>query len=226
MAITLHKNIIQGSEEWHAIRCGILTASEMKLIITPTLKSASNDKEKTHLFELAAQRVNKYVEPSYISDSMLRGHDDEIQARILYSQNFSEVEEVGFITNDSLGFTIGYSPDGLVGDDGLIECKSRCQKYQFETIIKNEVPSEYVLQLQTGLLVSGRKWIDYVSYCAGMPMFVKRVYPDDAIISAIKEAADAFEARISAALKTYQNWIFDQKILIETERTQEEEMMT
>jgi hypothetical protein len=225
MAITLHKNIIQGSEEWHAIRCGILTASEMKLIITPTLKAASNDKEKTHLFELAAQRVNKYVEPSYISDSMLRGHDDEIQARILYSQNFAEVEEVGFITNNNLGFTIGYSPDGLVGDDGLIECKSRCQKYQFETIIKQEVPSEYVLQLQTGLLVSGRKWIDYVSYCAGMPMFVKRVYPDDAIISAIKEASDAFEARISAALKTYENWVFDQKILIETERTQEEEMM-
>src|SRR3546814_6407235 len=71
-------DLIQGSEEWLQARCGLLTASEMKLIVTPTLKAANNDKTRTHLYELLAQRVTGYVEPHYISDDMLRGMDDEI----------------------------------------------------------------------------------------------------------------------------------------------------
>ena len=61
MTVKIHDDLVQGSEEWHAIRCGLLTASEMKLIITPTLKIASNDKERAHLYELLAQRITKYV---------------------------------------------------------------------------------------------------------------------------------------------------------------------
>jgi len=70
--ITYYPELIQGSEEWHALRCGLLTASEMKLIITPTLKVASNEKERAHLYELLAQRITKYVVPTYVSDDMLR----------------------------------------------------------------------------------------------------------------------------------------------------------
>src|SRR3546814_10789207 len=95
----------------------------MKLIVTPTLKAANNDKTRTHLYELLAQRVTGYVEPHYISDDMLRGMDDEIIARDEYTKNHAPVEQTGFITNDKWGFTIGYSPDGLVADDGLIDCK-------------------------------------------------------------------------------------------------------
>src|SRR3546814_11524267 len=109
----------------------------MKLIVTPTLKAANNDKTRTHLYELLAQRVTGYVEPHYISDDMLRGMDDEIIARDEYTKHHAPVEQTGFITNDKWGFTIGYSPDGLVGDDGLIECKSRRQKYQVQTIIEH-----------------------------------------------------------------------------------------
>ena len=69
-------------------------------------------------------------------------------------------------------------PDGLVGDDGLIEVKSRRQKKHLQTILSDEVPAENMAQLQTGLLVSGREWIDYMSYCGGMPLWVKRVEPD------------------------------------------------
>jgi len=222
--IKYYDEIIQGSDEWHALRCGILTASEMKLILTPTLNVASNDKERTHLYELLGQRITGYVEPRYISDDMLRGKDDEIEARILYGKNYSEVTECGFITNDNLGFVIGYSPDGLVGDDGMIECKSRCQKYQIETIITDEVPAEYVLQLQTGLLVTGRKWVDFVSYCGGLPLYVRRVYPDAVIMSAISDAAIAFETRIAAAQNKYNGWTESQSLLVETERKIDEEM--
>lgn len=80
MPIIYHAELIQGSEPWHAARCGLLTASEMHLIVTPTLKPASNDKERAHLYELLAQRITGYVEPSYISDAMLRGHQDELDA--------------------------------------------------------------------------------------------------------------------------------------------------
>jgi len=123
MTITYHKDLVQGSEEWLAARCGLLTASEMHLIVTPTLKAASNDKERTHLYELLAQRITGYVEPQYISDDMLRGMDEEITALDLYSKHHSKIDRVGFITNDKWGFTIGYSPDAVVGKEGLVECK-------------------------------------------------------------------------------------------------------
>jgi len=222
--ISYHHDIEQGSEEWHALRCGILTASEMKLIVTPTLKPASNDKERAHLFELLGQRITQHTEPRYISDDMLRGHEDEIEARIRYAENFAPVTECGFVTNDDLGFVIGYSPDGLVDDDGLIECKSRRQKFQVETILADRVPEEYMLQIQTGLLVTGREWLDFVSYCAGLPMFVKRVFPDARYQEAIIAAAIGFEYRLQIAQEKYAAWLDRQPVVITTVRTIQEEI--
>ena len=165
MTITYHENLIQGSPEWHQARCGLLTASEMKLILTPTLKIAANDKQRAHFYELMAQRITGYVDPAYISEDMLRGKEEEIDARIAYEEHYDIVREVGFVTNDKWGFTIGYSPDGLVGTNGQIECKSRRQKFQVETILSDEMPIEFSLQVQTGLLVTEREWCDFISYC-------------------------------------------------------------
>ena len=223
MGITYHRDLVQGSEEWGAARCGILTASEMKLIVTPSLKMASNEKERTHLFELLAQRITRYVEPSYVSDDMLRGREDEIDARSLYATHYAPVDDVGFITNDEWGFTIGYSPDGLVGVEGLIECKSRRQKYQVQTIVSGEMPDDYLMQVQTGLLVTGRKWLDFISYSGGLPMVPIRVYPDAKIHAAILAAAEAFEARLAKAHETYLANVETHR-LIPTERRVEEEM--
>ena len=223
--IRYYNDIEQGGEEWLAVRRGIPTASEMRLILTPTMRPASNDKERAHLFELLGQRITGYTEPHYISDDMLRGHEDEIESRIRYAEHFSPVTECGFVTNDDHGVVIGYSPDGLVGDDGLIECKSRRQKYQIETILADEVPAEYLLQCQTGLLVTGRKWLDFVSYCGGMPMFVKRVWPCPEIQQAIIAAASAFEQRLAAAQARYAEWLARQPVIINTERTIEKEIM-
>jgi hypothetical protein len=219
VTITYHKDLFQGSDEWHAQRCGMLTASEMHLILTPTLKMASNEKERQHLYALLSQRITKYVEPQYISDAMLRGETEERLARELYSEKYAPVVECGFVTNDVLGFNIGYSPDGLVGDDGLIEVKSRGYKYQVQTIIEGVMPSEFMLQVQTGLLVTQRQWCDFISYAGGLPMFWKRIYPDLEIQTAIKTAAIAFEQRLGDNLKIYQataSKFFD------TERTIEE----
>lgn len=217
--------LIQGSEEWHAARCGLLTASEMKLILTPTLKVASNDKERSHLYELLAQRISGYVEPSYVGENMLRGWDDEIEARKIYSAKYAPVEEIGFITNSKWGFTLGYSPDGLVGDDGAIEAKSRKQKFQVETIASGKVPDEFMFQLQTGLLVSEREWIDFISYSGGLPMVTIRVEPIPEIQEAIILAATNFEARLSEKLVAYRAALLAQDgRFLPTERRIEQEM--
>lgn len=203
MSIIYHPEVFQGSEEWHAARCGMLTASEMKHVLTPTLKIADNDKTRQHIYELLAQRITGYVEPSYISDDMLRGIEDELEARALYTKHYAPVQACGFVTNESLGFKIGYSPDGLVGDDGLIECKSRRQKYQVQTIADNAMPDDYLLQVQTGLFVTGREWLDFVTYSGGLPMMVLRVYPIPEVQKSIISAATAFEARIAEKHQAY-----------------------
>jgi predicted phage-related endonuclease len=221
-----HSNVIQGSDEWLAMRCGLLTASEMRHLLTvKTLKVADNDKTRQHLWELLFQRLTGYVEPQYVSDAMLRGQADEIYARAAYEEHYAPVTEVGFVTNDSWGFTIGYSPDGLVGDDGLIECKSRAGKYQVQTIAEDEVPEEFLLQLQTGLLVTGRKWTDFISYSGGLPMFVKRVEPDPLIQGAIVAAATAFELKLAEKEREYRATLAGMRKVIETERRQEMEMI-
>lgn len=222
---TYHTDLIQGSDEWLAQRCGLITASEMRLILTPTLKVADNDKTRSHIYELLFQRLTKFVEPQYVSDAMLRGQEDEIYARAAYEEHYAPVTEVGFVTNDQWGFTIGYSPDGLVGDDGLIECKSRAGKYQVQTIAEDEVPAEYMLQLQTGLLVTGRSWIDFISYSGGLPMFVKRVEPDPLVQGAIIAAATAFEMKVAEKEREYRATIASMDKVIETERREEQEII-
>ena len=223
--ITIH-DYEQGSDEWLAARCGLLTASEMKHVLTPTLKIANNDKTRSHMYEMLAQRITQYVEPHYIGDDMLRGMADEIEARAIYNDEYAPVTECGFITNDSFGYTLGFSPDGLVGDDGFIEIKSRRQKYQVKTVIDNVMDDDYALQVQTGFLVTGRKWCDFISYSAGLPMATIRVYPDQQIMDAILVASAAFEEKVNDLLNDYNLAMADKtRRLIPTERTILEEIV-
>jgi hypothetical protein len=221
-----HTAFEQGSDQWLNARCGLLTASEMKNIITPKqlkLSAAAT----AHMFELLAQRITRYVEPYYVSDDMLRGQEDEIDARTLYGRHHAPVTEAGFITNDRWGFTIGYSPDGIVGDDGLIECKSRRQKYQVQTAIEclssGIPPAEFMLQMQTGMMVSEREWCDFISYSGGLPMIVIRVHADPIVQNAIEEAAGEFERRLSEAFDQYHDAITAAQS-IPTDRKIEQEM--
>lgn len=222
--VVVHKDLDQGSDEWLETRRGLLTASEMKKIISPTLRVADNNDTRMHLWELLFQRISGFVEPQYVSDAMLRGQEDEIYARAAYAEHYAPVTEVGFITNDRWGFTLGYSPDGIVGDDGLIECKSRAGRFQIQTIAENEVPSEYIIQLQTGMLVSDRAWCDFVSYSAGLPVFVKRVEADPLIQGAILAAAQHFELKLESKKSAYEIHLAAMK-LIPTERRPDMEII-
>ena len=227
-SITIYAEMVQGSDEWAAVRCGLLTASEMHLIVTPTLKPASNDKERGHLYELLAQRITRYVEPRYVGDDMLRGQADEVDAIELYAKMYAPIERVGFVTNDKWGFTIGYSPDCFVSDDGQVECKSRNQKHQIRTICDyvsvDSIDPDFMIQVQTGLMVSGRKWCDLISYCGGLPMATVRVYPAEKIQAAILLAASAFETRLGIAQDKLNAVLASKARLIPTERKIIQEM--
>lgn len=223
--VKYHYDIIQGTDEWHELRLGILTASEMKYIITPLLKIASNDKERKHVYEIAAQRITRYVEPSYYSDDMLRGHDDEIYARELYSEHYEPVQECGFITNDSLGFIIGYSPDGLVGSKKLIEIKSKKQYLHLMRIMAGTADPDHIIQMQTGLWVSGREELDSITFCGGMKMLTLQVFPDPVTQNAIIEASCAFEERVKKVLCDYEDALCSKRRLIDTERRVEQDII-
>lgn len=204
MTLTIHE-VEQGSQDWLDLRCGMLTASTIGQLISPkTIKPANNDTSRALTMHLVAERITGYVEPTFVSADMERGNMDEPVARDLYSQHYAPAVECGFMVRDNGAWNkLGYSPDGVVGDDGLIEIKSRRQKKHLQTILANEVPLENMAQIQTGLLVSGRAWLDYVSFCGGMPLYVKRVLPDQRWFDAIKSALDQFETTAATMLAAY-----------------------
>ena len=222
--MTLHEfpDLEQGSEEWLTQRRGIVTASVVgQLVTAKTIKAASNDYSRALTASLVAERITGYTEQTYMNDDMLRGTLDEPRARALYSERYAPVVELGFMVRDDSGFKIGYSPDGLVGDDGLIEVKSRRQKKHLQTILSDQVPAENMAQIQAGLFVSSREWCDYISYCGGMPMWVKRVLPDPAWREAIIAAVIAFETAAGEMIATYEQAT---KGLAQTERVIDLEM--
>ena len=120
------------------------------------------------------------------------------------------------------GWQLGYSPDGLVGTDGLIEIKSPRAKTHLNTILADEVPAFYMPQLQAGLLVSGRDWVDFVSYVGGMPLWVKRVLPDPRWFEAIVAAVTRFETTAAEMVAAYEQAT---KGLPQTERPTELERL-
>lgn len=203
MSVTYYHDLVQNTDEWHAARCGLLTASAVGKLLTPTLKIADNATSRGLVLLLASERITGRTEPTALSDAMWRGVEDEPHARDSYAEHFAAVAECGLVVRDEGGVRIGYSPDGLVGADGLIEIKSRAPKLQVATILADAVPDEHIAQIQCGLLVSGREWCDYVSYSAGMPLWTKRVLPDAAWQDAILLAAEQFEASMADALERY-----------------------
>ena len=174
--------------------------------LPPIYSPADNDTSKALILALAAERITEHVEDTYITFDMGRGIDSEPYARDLYAEHCTkeQVTEVGFMVREFDGFKIGYSPDGLVGDDGLIEIKAPRQKGHMSTVVSEEaVPAHHMAQLQTGLLVTGRKWIDFISYCGGMHLWPVRVTPDPAWQAAILAAAEKAEKAISEHVATY-----------------------
>ncbi|MGB2557770.1 lambda exonuclease family protein [Cellulosimicrobium cellulans] len=223
MSLTVLHDLVQGTDEWHAARRGIITASVIGQLITPsTLKPANNPVARSVTATLVAERITGFTEPTPMTADMFRGVEDEPRAREKYAEHHAPVDEAGFMILERDGFKLGYSPDGLVGTDGLIEIKSRRAKKHLQTILADQVPTENMAQLQAGLFVSGRQWIDYVSYCGGMPLWVKRVHPDPMWFQAIPAVVHQFEKQAFLMTSAYNRAVHG---LPMTERVLEEEMV-
>lgn len=171
--------------------------------LPPVYKVADNDTSRALTATLAAERVAGFTEDMPMTRDMFRGVWSEPFARDLYSGHYGQAVEVGFMRRDEAGWSLGYSPDGLVGDDGLIEIKAPRSKTQFLTAIGDEVPAHYMAQCQAGLLVTGRKWLDFMSYVGGMHVYTKRVYPDPQWFAAIEAACRTFETNAEAMVADY-----------------------
>jgi len=234
--IKYYHDVVQGTDEWLRLKHGVLSASTLKNVITPKkleLSTAAN----ARLFydDILSQRIDETIQHNYMSYDMMRGHEDEPYAVQQYAREYNrETKYCGFIINNKLGFPLGYSPDALVGDDGLLEVKSRVPKYQIKTIMDHIagrtteiIPSEYMMQLQAGLFVSGRKWIDFISFCNGNQMVTIRVEPDPKIQEAIEKAAIGFEKVLQENMAKYEAAVAnDPRLTLTPRRIIETDMIT
>lgn len=204
MTFTEYPELEQRSEEWFKQRRGLVTASAVGTLITPkTIKPAANPKSRALTEQLVAERISGWTDPTHMNDDMWRGVLEEDRAVSVYEEHYAPVTRSGFMTEDRFGFTIGYSPDGLVGSDGLIEVKCPRAKTHVQTVLADEVPEFNMAQVQCALLVTGREWIDFVSFVGGLPLYVKRVEPDQKWFDAIVDTVAGFEA---AASKMVADW--------------------
>lgn len=195
MALTIFESLDQGSTEWLQARAGIVTASTIGQLITArTIKAANNDTSRGLYATLIAERITGRVEPVAQSRAMLRGTLLEGEARDLYAERTgNEVAQIGFARLDTDTYTIGASPDGLIGERGGLEIKCPSQKTHVRTVLADEIPSYNKAQVQTCMYVMGAAWWDFVSYYPGQPLYITRDYPDPAWRDAIERAATAFE---------------------------------
>ena len=187
----------QGSREWIEARLGIPTASEFKRILTPGGKLAKPRSE--YVWELVAEwALGEPVTKFGGNDWTERGQVLEPEARKFYSfQRDLKPRTVGLIYRDE-DRMCGCSPDGLVGDNGLIELKCPMAGNHLQYLVGDSVPSKYAMQVQGQLWVSGRAWCDFVSYYPGLPVFIKRVEPDSKIQTVLDEIMPHFVAEVLA----------------------------
>ena len=205
MTLTIYNDLEQGSDEWLEARRGIVTASTVGKLLTSTGKIANNDTSRGLIETLVAERLTGHVEYVHPTADMIRGQLDEPYARAAYAEHYSPVEEVGFYRLDTDRYSAGYSPDGVVRGGGLLEIKSRTPKIHLRTILTGRVPAANVAQLQMGLFITGKPWIDYLSWCGGMPIYVERVTPDPRWFDAIDAALIEFESNAASIIEAYRN---------------------
>lgn len=193
----------QGGEEWLAARCGLVTMSRLKeLMVNGKGPGGFGASAMTYMNELIGERITGEPAAAWQGNAHTqRGHEMEPIARELYQEaSGNEPHEVGIILNHG----VGYSPDGLIGDSGALEIKTKLPKLQVEVLLAGEIPKEHMAQIQGGLWVSEREWLDFVSFWPGMPLFVKRAYRDEKMIQQIAERVEAFyqelDNRISRVL--------------------------
>ena len=195
--------IVQGSPEWFAIRCGKVTASRVADVVAKT-KSGPSTSRANYMAELIAERLTGQPAERFSNAAMAWGTEKEPEARDAYCFYRGEtVKEVGFIHHPTIEQS-GCSPDGLVGDDGLVEIKCPNTANHLDTLLGQMVPSKYINQIQWQLACSGRQWCDFVSYDPRLPenmrLFIKRMPRDEKRIAELETEVAGFLLEVAVKL--------------------------
>lgn len=188
----------QGTPEWHEARRGIITASAMCKVMA----KGEGKTRLRYMYDMIGEIISGTPVESYTNADMERGHELEPEARSLYEiQTLSTVQQTGFIrSHEDIG-GVGYSPDGLIGHDGLLEIKTKKPGLMVEILDKQVIPTEHYKQIQCGLWVTGRKWLDFVAYCPGMPLFVQRMDADAKFHQTMRVAVMEFYADLRETME-------------------------
>lgn len=191
--------IEQGTPEWFAQRMGKVTASRISDIIAKT-KTGVAASRGNYLAQLVAERLTGQTADSFKSGAMQHGTETEPQARMAYeAETGLMVSEVAMIEHPTIAMS-GASPDGLVGEDGLVEIKCPNTSTHIATLLADKAPSGYIPQMQWQMACTGRQWVDFVSFDPRMPedmqLFIKRVPRDNALISEYEAEVVKFLAEV------------------------------
>lgn len=199
-------NVKQLSSEWFQAHCGVVSGSHMSAVLDFTQKKVTGSKGKTYFrTKLAELLTGVAVQDNYVSREMLEGIDREPMAIAAYeAQESVMVEAVGFALHDSIP-RYGCSPDGLVGDDGLIEIKCPKSGTHLQWLIDGKIPEAHIPQIRAELSVTGRDWCDFVSYSPEVPkplrLMVIRMTKEQADIPIIEESVNQFNSELDAAIE-------------------------
>ena len=198
----------QKSPEWFAARLGRVTASRVADVVAKT-KSGDSASRGNYMAQLVIERLTNKQEESYSNEYMDWGNLQEPFARAAYEAATNVlVDEVGMITHPRIEMS-GASPDGLVGDDGLVEIKCPKTATHIETLLSKTVPGKYNIQMQWQMACTDRSWCDFVSFDPRMPdglqMFLKRVPRDDALIKTLEDEVTKFLKEVDSKLEQLTN---------------------
>lgn len=195
----------QGTPEWFSARAGIPTASRFATVLASGRGGGESKTRRKYMLQLAGEQITGQPMDGYSNGHMERGKEMEAEARDLYALvRDSAPEQVGFMRRGDAGA----SPDALIGNDGLLEIKTKLADLQIEVLLANRLPPEHVAQIQGQLWISGRSWCDFVSYCPGLPIFIHRVDRDEQYIAKLAVEVETFNGElvdIITQIKTYRN---------------------
>jgi putative phage-type endonuclease len=193
----------QRSPEWFAARCGSLGASRLHEALART-KTGYGASRANLLAELACERLTGVPADKFVNAAMQNGIDREPQARAAYAWYCdADVVEVGIIKHPTIAGSHA-SPDGLVGEEGLVEIKAPQPATHLATLLGDAIPRKYLLQMNWQMVCSGRQWCDFVSWSPVFPepmqLFAKRVHRDDALIETLERDVIEFLAEVDATV--------------------------
>jgi putative phage-type endonuclease len=194
----------QRSAEWFAARAGKVTASKIADMLATT-KTGWGSSRKNYAAQLVAERLTGVVEPSFCSPAMQHGIDHEASAREAYCQHMlCAVDEIGFVDHPSIEWA-GASPDGLIGDDGLVEIKCPGTATHIETLLGGSIPEKYRLQMLFQMACTGRQYCDFVSYDPRLPdsmrLYVQRLPRDGGEIDRIERETVTFLTEVDETVQ-------------------------